>query len=145
MRHRKLQFSFLAATALTASAALIACSADQSQPVPVAESRGSVAFSLQAAPGVTLDTASYTISGPASFSKSGSFDLSQSSTLSALIGPLPVGAGYSITLSANSVEGTTSCGGRASFDILAHQTTRVAVALTCHEGGRTGSVSLNGA
>ena len=96
MRHRKLQFSFLAAAALSSSAVLIACSADQSQSVPATETRGDVAFELQAVPGVTLNTISYTIIGPASFSKSGSFDVSQSSKIGALIGPLPVGVGYAI-------------------------------------------------
>jgi len=145
MRHRKPQFSFFAAAALTASAVLVACSGDQSQPATAGESRGSVAFELQAAPGVTLDTIVYTIIGPASFSKSGSFDVSQSNKIGALIGPLPVGAGYSITLSANSVQGTSSCSGSAPFDVLAHETTPVAIALTCHETPRTGSVMINGA
>jgi hypothetical protein len=145
MRHRKLRFSFLAAAALTASAALIACSADQSQPVPSAEERGTVDFALQLAPGITLGQISYTIVGPASFTKSGSFDVSQSSKISALIGPLPVGVGYSITLSADSVEGTSRCSGSAGFDVIARQTTPVAIALTCHEGPRTGSALVNGA
>src|SRR6478736_4631317 len=145
MRHRKLQFSFLAAAALSTSAVLIACSADRSQSVPAAETRGDVAFELQAASGVTLNTVSYTIIGPASFSKSGSFDVSQSSKIGALIGPLPVGVGYTITLNANSVEGTSSCSGSAQFDVVAHQTTPVPIGLTCHEGPRTGSVMINGA
>ncbi|HEY3256395.1 MAG TPA: hypothetical protein VGJ91_20690, partial [Polyangiaceae bacterium] len=145
MRHRSFQFSFLAAAALSASAALVACSADQSQPTLAGESLGSVAFALQAAPGITLSSVSYTILGPASFSKSGSFDLSQSSKIGALIGPLPAGVGYSITLAANSVEGTSSCSGGAVFDVIARQTTPVAVAFLCHEAARTGSVIVNGA
>ena len=145
MRHRRLQFSFLATVALSASAALVACSADQSQPALAGKSLGSVDFALQAAPGVTLNTISYTIIGPASFSKSGSFELSQSTRIGALIGPLPVGLGYSITLAANSVEGTSSCSGTASFNVVAHQTTPVAIAFLCHEAPRTGSVLVNGA
>lgn len=144
MRHRRLQFAFLAAAALTASAVLFACSADQPQSAPVVESRGTVDLELQAVPGVTLATISYAIVGPASFAKSGSFDVSQSTKIGALIGPLPVGVGYTITLSANSVEGTSSCSGSAQFDVTAHQTTPVAVSLTCHEGPRTGSLMLNG-
>ncbi|MEI9947640.1 MAG: hypothetical protein WDO74_01290 [Pseudomonadota bacterium] len=145
MRHRKLQFSFLAAAALSASVALVACSADQSQPSLTGESLGSVAFALQAAPGVTLNSVTYTILGPASFSKSGSIDLSRSSQIGALIGPLPAGLGYSITLAATSVEGTSSCSGSALFDVAAHQTTSVVVAFACHEAARTGSVLVNGA
>jgi len=93
MRHRKLQFSFLAAAALTASAALSACSADPSPSRRTAEAQGTAALALQVAPGVTLNSVSYTSIGPASFSKTGSFDLSQSCELSAVIGPLPAGVG----------------------------------------------------
>jgi hypothetical protein len=145
MRHRGLKFSFLAAAALSASAALVACSADQSRPVAEGASQGSVTFALQVAPGVTLSNVHYTIVGPASFSRSGSFDVSQSTQIGALIGPLPAGVGYSITLTANSVEGTSSCSGSGVFNVVAHQTTPVAVTFLCHEAPRTGSVLLNGA
>ncbi|HEY0467914.1 MAG TPA: hypothetical protein VGC79_27130, partial [Polyangiaceae bacterium] len=144
MRHRKLQFSFLAAAALSASAVLIACSADQSPLIRASNGLGSVDFALQLAPGVTLNSVSYTILGPGSFSKSGSFDLSQSSQIGALIGPLPAGLGYSITLSGTSVDGASNCSGSAVFNVVADQTTPVAVAFLCHEGPRTGSALVNG-
>ena len=144
MRHRRLQLSFLTATALTACTALIACSTDQSPSVRADETLGTAEFALQGAPGVTLNTVSYTIVGPASFAKSGSFDVSQSTRLAALIGPLPAGQGYAITLSANSVDGASSCSGSAQFDVVAQQTTPVAVAFSCHEGARTGSALVNG-
>jgi len=144
MRHRKLQFSFFAALALSGSALLVACSAERAQPTATDESLGSVDFALQAAPGITLGTISYSIVGPASFSKTGSFDVSQSTRIAALIGPLPAGAGYTITLAANSVEGTSSCSGSASFSVVAQQTTQVAVAFSCHEAARTGSALVNG-
>jgi hypothetical protein len=144
MHLRKLKFSMLAAAALSGSSALVACSADQAQPAANGESLGSVGLDLQLAPGVALKTVTYTIIGPASFSKAGSFDVSQSSMIGTTIGSIPVGQGYSIALGASAVEGTSNCTGSASFNVVAHQTTQVAVAFLCHEAPRAGSVLVNG-
>jgi len=144
MRHRKLQFSFLAAAALSGSAALVACSADHAQTVADSESVGAVGLMLQAAPGFTLNTVTYTILGPASFSKSGSFDVSQSVKLGATLSSIPAGQGYSITLGATSADGKGNCAGSASFNVVAHQTTQVVVSFLCHEAPRAGSVIVNG-
>jgi hypothetical protein len=105
---------------------------------------GAVNLALQVDPGITLGTIAYSATGPAGFSKSGSFDVSSSATISAVIGPIPAGAGFSVTLSATSVEGTTSCSGSAPFNIVARQTTSVTVHVICHEAPRFGSVSVNG-
>ena len=144
MRQSKFQFSFLSAFALSSAAALVACSADQPQAGVERGSVGAVGLALQAAPGVTLTSVTYTIIGPASFAKSGSFDVSQSTKIGATIGAIPVGQGYSIALSATSAEGTGSCAGSAAFNVVAHQTTQVTVNLSCHEPSRAGSVLING-
>jgi len=108
------------------------------------ESVGSVGLQLQMASGATIKSASYTITGPNGFSKTGTIDVSVATKLSATIGGLPAGAGYSITLSATSSEGGTSCAGSGSFSVVAHQTATVTVAVTCREAARTGSVLVNG-
>src|SRR5262252_56218 len=108
------------------------------------DSSGTVSFALQVAPGVTVLSAGYMITGPNSFSKSGTIDLSSSSTLTATIGGLPAGTGYLITLSATATDGATNCGGSAHFDVTAGHTVMVVVPLTCHEPPRTGSVSVSG-
>jgi hypothetical protein len=105
---------------------------------------GSVGLALTVAPGVTISSASFTISGPNSFSRTGTVDVSQSSSLSFVIGNLPAGSGYSIELDATSSDGNTTCVGTATFTVTAHSTTAVNVHLTCHEAVRTGSVSVNG-
>jgi len=105
---------------------------------------GAVGLALQAAPGVTLTSVTYTIIGPASFAKSGSFDVSQSTKIGATIGAIPVGQGYSIALNATSAEGTGNCAGSAAFNVVAHQTTQVTVNLSCHEPPRAGSVLIDG-
>ena len=108
------------------------------------EQSGSLGLALQLTSGDTISTVSYAITGPSGFSKAGSIDVSRSSFLAATIPLLPAGDGYSITLSALSTNGQAQCSGSASFSVVAHQTTSVAVPLLCHEAARTGSVIVNG-
>jgi Calcineurin-like phosphoesterase len=105
---------------------------------------GSLSVALQLANGTTLASASYTITGPGGFAESGSLDVANSTTISAVIGGLPAGTGYSITISATSTDGTTSCGGSASFNVTAGATSTVSIHLACHEAPTTGSVLVNG-
>lgn len=112
--------------------------------VESADSSGAISFALQIAGGHTIQSASYTIAGPGGYSKTGTIDLSTSATLSATIGGIPAGAGYTIAVSATATDGTTSCAGSATFAVMARQTVTVTVPLACHEAGRNGSVSVNG-
>jgi len=114
-------------------------------PSPVSqESNGEVNLALQLANGSVIQTASYTIVGPKNFTKTGSIDLSTATKLSATIGGLPAGAGYSITLTAVTADSIASCAGSATFDVLAGKTATAVVALTCKEAPRTGSVLVSG-
>ena len=108
------------------------------------ESTGAVNFALQLPDGRSVQSASYTITGPNGFTKTGTIDLSASTKLTATIGGLPAGTGYQITISATTTDGSTSCGGSATFDVLAGKTASVIVPLTCHEAPRTGSVMVSG-
>ncbi len=107
-------------------------------------SLGSIGLALTLAGSTTVSNATYTIAGPGSFSKAGTLDVSHSTTLSAVIGNLPAGSGYSIEIDATSTDGTTACIGTATFTVTAGATTAVNVHLTCHQGATTGSVSVNG-
>jgi len=109
------------------------------------ESSGEVNLALQLANGSSLNSASYTIVGPSGFSKSGNIDLSAATKLSATIGGLPAGTGYSITISATTTDASATCGGSSTFNVQAHATVSVTVPLTCHEAPRTGSVMVSGA
>ena len=123
-----------------------ACSAESGNHSSEADGdhSASIGLELQLASGLTLDQASYTITGPGGFSLSGQIDISNSQTLSAVISGLPAGTGYSITLSGGTKEGSTRCAGSANFDVVAHETTPVTVSLACHQASSTGSVSLSG-
>jgi hypothetical protein len=108
------------------------------------DSTGTVTLALQVAGGGTVQSASYTITGPKGFTKTGTVNLSTSSMLTATIGGLPAGTGYQITISAITTDGSTSCGGSATFAVMVGKTASVVVPLTCHEAPRTGSVMVSG-
>lgn len=115
-----------------------------STPTQTNDGSGSIALALQVAPGVSIGSVSYAITGPKGFTRNGSIDVSASGTLSATISGLPAGVGFGVTLSAKTGDGALSCGGSAAFDVAAGKTAAVTVALICKEGPRTGSVVVNG-
>jgi hypothetical protein len=92
--------------------------------------------------GVTLTSVDYTITGPNGFSTSGTINVASSSTISAIIGGLPAGSGFTITLSATG--GATTCGGSATFNVTAGAVAKVNVTLDCHQPATTGSVAVSG-
>ena len=99
------------------------------------EKTGSVDLQFQVAPGVTLATVSYILTGPNSFSQSGTINVSNSLTIQALLGGLPAGSGYTASLSGtSSAEGLISCAGSSSpFAIQSNLTTAVSVFMSCSE------------
>jgi len=105
---------------------------------------GALSLALQVSPSTSIDTVGYQITGPNGFSTSGSLDVRASTTISARIGGLPAGSGYSVALSAVSTDAATRCGGSASFSVVAGQTASANVSLVCHEAPRTGSAAVNG-
>jgi hypothetical protein len=105
---------------------------------------GSIGVALDVAPGVSVNSFSYTLTGPASFSKTGTVDVSHSATLTFTIGGLPAGTGYTITLSGTSTDMTVACSGAATFNVTAGTTTSVTIAIDCHLPAKTGSVLVNG-
>jgi hypothetical protein len=137
--------TILALAALSATAA-VNCSSNSSKPSigAVDENGGDVGLNLDIAPGVSISSVSYTITGPNGFTKTGSIDVSNSTTISATIGGLPAGTGYTITLSATAADGGINCTGSAGFDVTARATSTVTVHLLCQRQRNTGSVLVNG-
>ncbi len=144
---RKLLTSTVVSTALGLGVAFVAagCSDAGSQPAGSSGERvGEGSLQLQIAPGAVLTSASYAITGPAGYSKNGSLDVSLSSKISATIGGIPAGNGYTVTLTASTSDAGFTCGGSATFNVVAHQSTSVNVAVSCKEKPKTGSVLANG-
>lgn len=108
---------------------------DAETPRPAPETEvGSLSFALETEHG-SFETFSYVLTGP-SFSRSGTLDVSNSSRVSALIEGIPVGAGYTVTLSGKSVTSEpVVCSGSATFVIRAAQVTQAPVAISCHFEG----------
>jgi hypothetical protein len=105
---------------------------------------GSATIALQVAGGLTINTVTYSITGPAGFSKVGSIDVTSSTTVSTVIGGIPAGNGYSIALNATATDGHSTCLGSGTFNVTAGAVTAVSVTLDCHQAPTTGSISVNG-
>jgi len=105
---------------------------------------GEVSFDLQLGGGLTVNTVTYTITGPVGFSRMGTIDVSQSATVSAVISGIPFGVGYQISLRGTTTDGRGICMGSATFDVTAPGTKSVPVHLTCDVQPNVGSISVNG-
>ena len=130
---------------LSAGLSVFGCSAaDSTAPAHEAtEDSGSIGLALQAG-GVTLNSVGYTIIGNG-YSKSGTINVAGSSLISAVIGGIPAGSGYSISLSASDATNSAiTCSGSASFNVTAGATTSTQVKLQCKTPAKTGSVMVNG-
>ena len=127
--------------ALGASGAFVACSNAPAN--NGGEQVGSIGLHLEAAPGVTFDSVTYAITGNG-FTKTGTIDTSGSPAVSANIGGIPAGNGYTITLTATSVEDGTTFTGSATFDVTAGKAASVTVHLRGDGTTGNGSVSVTG-
>ena len=108
------------------------------------ETTGTVGLALQVGNSVTVNAVSYDISGNG-VHKTGSISVQNSTTIAAVIGGIPAGNGYVITLSATSAtDSAFTCSGSATFSIFGGASTSVIVHLECKQPKRTGSVSVNG-
>jgi len=133
----------LSLTMLGVGASFSGCANEASDGGDDGEQVGSLGLDLNVAPGVTINAVTYTISGNG-FSKTGSIDVSGAPTINATIGGIPVGAGYTITLTATSTQGNSTFTGSAQFDIVAGGTASVTVSLRGTSASGNGSVSVTG-
>jgi len=127
--------------ALGAGAAVAGCVSEQVDSSDT-EQVGSLGLELEVAPGVTLNSVGYRIE-KGDFTKTGSIDVGDSPTISATIGGIPEGNGYTITLTATSVEDQTSFTGSAKFDVAAGGTTSVTIHLKGAGASGNGNVAVN--
>ncbi|HVR02960.1 MAG TPA: metallophosphoesterase [Polyangia bacterium] len=137
----------LVLTALCAGGSLLAgCGIDASDGATTGApggAVGSVALALQLAPGLTVNTFSYALTGPSP--RTGSINVANSTTVSTLVGAIPAGMGYQVALNGTATDGTTTCTGTSSlFNVSPAQTTSVQVAISCNRAHTTGSALING-
>ena len=105
---------------------------------------GNVTAALQLDPSRTLSVASYTITGPALYERTGTIDVSHSTKVAATIGAIPAGSGYALAISATASDGVTACTGTAPFSVTAQMTTMLSIMLRCREPARTGGIQIDG-
>lgn len=110
------------------------------------EDVGTVGFELQAAPGVTINTISWSITSTGTgFTQSGTVNVQNSNTIRFQVGGVPAGMGYTITLNATTVGGGFTCSGSTMFNVTAGMTTAVSLTLTCQANGNgSGTVVVSG-
>src|SRR5690348_9771610 len=88
------------------------------------EDVGSLSLALQLSSGGVINSFSYSLTGPSS--KTGTIDVSQSTTVSAVLGPVASGSGYVISLTGTTTDGTTTCTGTSGmFTVTPKMTTAV--------------------
>ncbi|HEX3770747.1 MAG TPA: hypothetical protein VHV30_07785, partial [Polyangiaceae bacterium] len=109
---------------------------------------GTVGLALSLPSGVSLSSVTWSVTGPNGGSgvvKSGTVDVSHSLEIDFTIAGIPTGSGYTITLTAQSTDGSLSCLGSATFTISPRMTTSVAVVLTCNAAGPdSGTLDITG-
>ena len=119
---------------------LAAGSCSQAQPSP---NGGEYGQGLQISPGVTVDSADYTISGPDGFTSAGTVAIGESADVSVVVSNLPVGTGYELVVSGTASDGITVCDGTATFDVATpNSTLTIVVHLECVVP--SGDVALEG-
>jgi hypothetical protein len=145
MRHHPIRSRFAVlplAALLSAGVALPGCLDDRSL-MEGEQNVGSIGLELEAG-GATLSSIGYSITGNG-FSKSGNVNVSQSNTFQALIGGIPAGAGYTLTLSAtDATDSRITCSATKTFNVTARATTLVVVRLRCTLPNGTGTVKIEG-
>jgi hypothetical protein len=141
--HRS-SWSSLAALPMLAAFPLLGCgSEDPGAELPV-EATGSVGLELDVGESVHLEAVEWEITGNG-VSRSGTFNVRNSTKIAGLVGGIPAGSGYLITLrAADSRDPNLTCLGSASFNVTARQTSTARVRLNCTLPQGNGSVKVEG-
>ncbi len=108
-----------------------ATSASESDPQG---SVGTVGLKLTLPGGEQLNSVSWTITGPNGAStpvESGSVNVTNSTSISFVAGGIPAGAGYTVTITGTTTDGTITCSGSMTFSVAARATTNVTVLMQC--------------
>jgi hypothetical protein len=104
---------------------------------------GSVALALQLAPGITVSSFTYSLTGPTS--RTGLINVANSTTVSTLLSAVASGNGYQVSLNGTATDGTTMCTGTSGlFNVSPAMTTAVTVAISCNRAHTSGSVLIKG-
>lgn len=105
---------------------------------------GQVGVALTLPGNEAVNSVDYTITGPNGYTLGNSVPVQNSTTISFVIGGIPAGNNYSITISGQSTDGMVTCSGSATFSVVARTITTVSDALQCNATvPEAGAVSVN--
>jgi hypothetical protein len=108
-----------------------------------AENTGSVGLRFTLPSGQTINTLSYTLTNGTN-TYTGTVNVAGAASLSFVVGGVASGSGYTLALSGQTTDGTTSCAGTsAAFSVSNRQSTAVTVQLVCTTNSDAGSVTAN--
>jgi hypothetical protein len=92
---------------------------------------GALSVAVVVPPNLQIDTIDYQLTNTG-FNQAGSLNVSQGATISGVIGGIPAGPGYTLTLTTTDVAKTfTSCAGSSTVAVTGGATTPVSVAIEC--------------
>ena len=131
------------------SAAPPAAAGQGSAAQATSQSTGSVGMQLTLPAGQTVQVVQWKLTGPnnaATVVQTGSVNISNSPVVSFLVGGVPAGSNYQIALTGTAIDGSVTCVGSATFNVVGGTTTNVSVALGCNVATMGAQVTLgNGA
>jgi hypothetical protein len=126
------------AAAMCAATMAVGCSSGRASSAQ-RDDVGTVGMQLVLPGGLTINTLSYTVSGPNSYS--GTVNVAGSSNINFGVANVAPGSGYVLSESASSADGVVTCSGTsAPFTVSSGQTTTVAVALACTASPDAGTI-----
>src|SRR5262249_7810943 len=108
---KKMKMTMLALS-LGSIGAVVGCN-DHGRAVDGEGPTGEVGIALVLPGGATIDSVSYSITGPMGFTKTGTINVSNSTKLTGIISGIPAGMGFQITLTTTTTDGRTTCAGSA--------------------------------
>jgi hypothetical protein len=114
------------------------CSGDEG-----AEGAGDVSLGLHLGP-TNVATVHYVLSGNGLAPRAGDIDVSDAqATPSIVLGGIPAGSGYLISLTATSTDAGSACAGSATVNVAVGVTTSVAIELLCRSSTMGGAVTVS--
>jgi hypothetical protein len=130
--------SFALISIVVAVLSSIGCSAGEAGARWETEKTGSVGLALLVSPGVSVTAGTYNITGPNGFVAAGTVAVGQTADVSLVVSGLPIGSGYSLTVTAMADDGVTACTGAAPFDVAGGASSTVVVHLVCRVPANAG-------
>jgi hypothetical protein len=108
------------------------------------EGAGSISLALHVTEDIDLTSIRYVISQSGTVVQSGSIDVSQATAPSAVIGGVPAGTGYLLSVAATEDELVACQGTSTSFDVLPGAVTEVPLGIACPTEDDGGAVLITG-